>query len=243
VSILLIEDDRTYSRTLARALASRGYAVVVAANVKEGREHALAGDVELILLDRGLPDGDGIDFCAAMRAQGLAVPILILTGRDELTDQVAGYRAGADEYVVKSAHVELLCAKISAHLRPKPVDRRRVGPITVDETAAAVFVDGRRIRVTPTEYSILSTLALHVDQPLDGDHLAAIVWGPTWKLERGALYTNISRLRTKLGKVASAHLSTLRRGKGWVLRSVPEPPATQTSGVRRTAATRARRGA
>ena len=240
MSILLIEDDPAYARTLARVLASRGYTVVVAPNVREGRAHALDGDVELILLDRGLPDGDGIDFCAAMRAQGLTVPILILTGRDELNDQVAGYRAGADEYVVKPAHLDLLCAKITAHLRPKPVDRRRVGPITVDETAAAVFVDGRRIRVTPTEYSILSTLALHVDQPLDGDHLAAIVWGPAWKLERGALYTNISRLRTKLGKAASAHLSTLRGGKGWMLRSGTEPPTVHSSGVRRAAPARRR---
>ena len=219
VTLLLIEDDAACARTVVRGLSTRGYSVLVAPSVQTARQHVHRGDIELILLDRGLPDGDGIEFCAAVRREGLAIPILILTGRDELNDQLAGYRAGADEYVVKPAHLDLLCAKIDAHLRAKPSGRRTIGPITIDENKALVFVEGRRVRVTPTEYAILSTLALHVDQPIDRDHLAAIVWGESWKLECGTLYTNISRLRTKLGEAAAAHFCTLGRGQGWVLRS------------------------
>jgi DNA-binding response OmpR family regulator len=219
VAILVVEDEPVLARTLVRVLGER-FDVILERSAEGARRRSKEATIELILMDRHLPDGDGVEVCGQLRASGVSLPIIILTGSNELSHQLAAYRAGADEYVTKPADTDLLCAKIAAHLRPRqPAGVRRVGPIAIDLRLRRAAVDGNSIRLSPTECRILMALAEHVDQLLPSDHLAALVWGPNWKLERNSLYAYVSKMRAKLGPAAAAHVIT-EPGRGWMLRSM-----------------------
>ena len=222
VAILLVEDDPVLARTLMRVLGGR-FQVLLERSASGARRCIGDATIELVLLDRHLPDGDGVGVCEELRAAGVSVPIVMLTGSDDLSHQLAAYRAGVDEYITKPVDSDLLCAKIAAHLRPRqPGGVKRVGPIAIDLRLRRAAVDGKPIRLSPTECRILMTLAEHVDQLLPGDHLAALVWGPNWKLERNSLYSYVSKMRAKLGPAAVAHVVT-EPGRGWMLRSKVVP--------------------
>jgi DNA-binding response OmpR family regulator len=219
MAILVVEDDRSCAAAIERLLCAE-HQIIVEHSASAGRRRGVESAVELIIIDRGLPDGEGLALCQELRADGVMVPILVLTGSDALHEQVAGYDAGCDEYLTKPIQPSLLRAKVLAHLRPKaPVHVRSVGPITIKLLPRpAVEIEGERVGVTMVEFDILWVLSEHIDLWLDGDHLAALVWGPQWRIERSTLYSHISRLRSKLG-AAAAHLQT-SRGRGWSLRTL-----------------------
>ena len=219
MAILVVEDDRSCAAAILRLLCAE-HQIIIEHSANAGRRRGVESAVELIIVDRGLPDGEGLALCQELRADGVTVPILILTASGGLHEQVAGYEAGCDEYLTKPIQPSLLRSKVLAHLRPKAsVHVRSVGPITIKLLPRrCVEREGERVAVTIVEFDILWVLAEHVDLWLDGDHLAALVWGPEWRIESSTLYSHISRLRSKLG-AAGAHLQTVR-GRGWSLRTL-----------------------
>jgi two-component system, OmpR family, response regulator QseB len=222
VTILLVDDDVLYARAIARALQPHDVVVEHSAAAAVIRARDL--DTQLIVLDKGLPDGDGVELCALLRSLGVRMPILILTADDELRVQLAAYRAGADEYISKSTDVDVVRAKVDAHLRPRPAHAvRRVGPIALYEHRRTVVVHDHPVELSWVELEILLILMHHLDQILDGDHIAALVWGPSWQRERATLASRIRHLTEKLGPRSAAYFS-LDGDRGWMLRSRPLHP-------------------
>ena len=162
--ILLVEDDSDLQRLLKKALVDAGYVVDAAGDGEEG--HFL-GDTEpydAVILDLGLPKMDGVRVLEKWRHDGRKMPVLILTARDRWSDKVAGFDAGADDYLAKPFHTEELLARVRALLRRAAglaTSEIDVGPLKIDTRASRVIVDGNPVKLTSLEYRLLSYLAHH----------------------------------------------------------------------------------
>ncbi|MGB0906459.1 MAG: response regulator transcription factor, partial [Maricaulaceae bacterium] len=162
--ILVVEDDPDLSRQLSQSLVDAGYAVDVAGDGEEG--HFL-GDTEpydAVILDLGLPLIDGVSVLQKWRSDGRTFPVIILTARDQWSEKVAGFDAGADDYLSKPFHTEELLARIRALVRRAAghsTDSIEVGDLLVDNRAARIFVDGSPIKLTSHEFRLISYLAMH----------------------------------------------------------------------------------
>src|SRR5437762_5228024 len=179
--VLLVEDNPRMARGLETALRNRGYEVLCVPNA----ELALAAPpVDLVLLDLGLPDRDGLEVCRELRRRG-DVAIIAVTARAEERDRVSGLRTGADDYVVKPFGVAELHARIEAVMRraarsPAPREPVTVGGLTVDHGSRRVTVDGREVAVTRKEFDILCALARQPGTVVTRERLLAEVWQTTW---------------------------------------------------------------
>ncbi|MGK5741619.1 response regulator transcription factor [Micromonospora sp. URMC 103] len=199
--VLLVEDDVRVSAALAGALRRTGYAV----NCATTAEEALAAPAaDLVLLDLGLPDRDGLEVCRRLRERSRHLPIIAVTARGEEHDRVAGLRTGADDYVVKPFSMAELQARIEAVLRrvvhaARPTsDVLEVGPLRLDVTARHVTLDGREISLTRTEFEVLLTLASRPGVAVTREELLLAVWQTTFGGGR-TLEVHIAALRAKLG--------------------------------------------
>src|SRR5690348_18409363 len=162
--ILLVEDDKDLQRQLKKALIDAGYVVDVAGDGEEG--HFL-GDTEpydVVILDLGLPKMDGVRVLESWRKSGKKMPVLILTARDRWSDKVAGFDAGADDYLAKPFYTEELLARVRALLRRAAglaSSEIEIGPLRIDTRASRVTVDGNPVKLTSLEYRLLSYLDHH----------------------------------------------------------------------------------
>ncbi|MGE5828896.1 MAG: response regulator transcription factor [Micromonosporaceae bacterium] len=198
--ILLVEDDARVAAALAAALRRRGYDVIHTGTAAAALE---APAVDLVLLDLGLPDGDGIEVCRELRRRDEQVAIIVVTARTEERDRVVGLRTGADDYVVKPFSMTELQARIEAVLRRTaragPADRvLEVGPVRVEVAARRATVNGEEVALTRKEFDILVTLAREPGAVVEHDRLALAVWQTTW-VGRHTLEVHIGSLRAKLG--------------------------------------------
>lgn len=199
--ILVVDDERGIRRFLRASLNAHGYQVLEAATGQQGIEAATSDRPDLIILDLGLPDLDGVDVTRQLR-EWSPVPIVILSvrGRDE--DKIAALDAGADDYLTKPFSTGELLARIRVAMRhaARTVDEPVItaGDLVVDVAHRAVTVGGREISLTPIEYTLLKTLALSAGKVLIHRHLLREVWGPGYDQDANLLRVNISKLRHKI---------------------------------------------
>ena len=200
--VLLVDDDTMLRASLAEQLAAEGaYAPVEAGSVAEGRQKAQEGLYEFMILDVGLPDGDGRKLCAALREDGISCPIVLLTAADGDADTIEGLEAGANDYITKPFRFAVLMARLHAHLRNHEQSEEavyRIGPYTF-RPSAKILVDpqDKKIRLTEKETNILKFLYRSGDT-VARETLLHEVWGYNPAVTTHTLETHIYRLRQKI---------------------------------------------
>jgi len=214
-NVLLAEDDPAISEPLARALTREGYHVIVQ-GTGQGAVRS-APDVDLVVLDLGLPDMDGLDVARAIRAQGLTTPVLVLTARADEVDLVVGLDAGADDYVTKPFRLAELLARVRALLRRthgevEVEDEIRGQDVRVDVAAHRAFQADRELHLTTKEFDLLRVLVANVGTVVVRDTLMREVWGSELVGSTKTLDMHVSWLRRKLGDDANSprYISTVR---------------------------------
>lgn len=215
---MVVEDDAQLAELLSRVFSEEQFEVKVCASLREA-EHAIEQrDFDVIVLDRMLPDGDGLELCASLRARHEDVPILMLTARSEVPERVAGLHAGADDYLGKPFEIEELLARLRAlQRRTRASWLISAGPLVIDRRSRVVFVDGERVELTLREYSLLDRLALTRGEAVSRQRLLEDVWNVKTDPGTGVLNVHVSRLRDKLG--AFAWLVETVHGEGYRLRT------------------------
>jgi len=216
VRILVVDDHDEVRSLLRRALARDGHVVRTAAHL-EGARTVLAGrDVDLVVLDVGLPDGPGLDLCRELRAVGHRVPVLVLTAQAQISRRIEGFEAGADDFVAKPFAVAELRARVHALGRRGPLPRRtlvQVADAELDVAARRAKIAGREVPVTAREWSILDLLVTRGGRLVARDEILDVVWGDASASASASLDVMIGRIRRKLGE---AVIRTVR-GEGYAL--------------------------
>ena len=218
--LLLIEDDPMIGQGVQQALRLEGYAVDWARDGRAG-ELALADNpYDLVLLDLGLPQKDGITLLERQRQRGLTLPVLIVTARDAVADRVRGLDAGADDYLVKPFDLNELSARIRALLRrqrEQPTPVISLGPLRFDPANHTVELDGVPVKLSAREFSLLGALLEHPGRPLSRAQLEERLYGWDEEVDSNAVEVHIHALRKKLGAEWVRNL----RGVGYYV-AVPE---------------------
>ncbi len=206
--ILLVEDDSFLRSGLTELLDQAGYATDACTSAQEAREHVAKGGCDLIVLDIGLPDGDGIGLCKAWRLNGLRTPILFLTACDEEIQVVRGFDAGGDDYVTKPFRMLELLSRIRALLRRgAPAPLARAG-LEIDMERMTVRKDGETVFLTPIEFRLLSAILRAGGRIVARDKLLNDIWDMGGQfIDGNTLSVHISRLREKIG---AEHIRTVR---------------------------------
>jgi two-component system response regulator MprA len=203
--LLLVEDDRELRELLARGLGEEGFDVRAVALGGDALRSAREREPDAIVIDIGLPDTDGRDVCLALRAEGSRAPVLFLTARDAVTDRLAGFEAGGDDYVVKPFAIEEVVARLRALVRRAGVDTAtEVGLLRLDPVTHSVTCGGRAIDLTPTEFRLLAALAARPRENLTRQRLLATAWPDGAIVRDNTLDVYLARLRRKLGDCADA---------------------------------------
>jgi DNA-binding response OmpR family regulator len=205
VTILLVEDDEVIAEPLIFGLRDAGFQVLHSTNGKEGLALARSASPSLILLDVMLPGMDGYAVCRTLRKES-AVPILMLTARDQEMERVMGLELGADDYIVKPFSFRELLARVRAVLRRQDLnhglaetsDQLVVGELRMDHAARQVWRGERQIDLTQREFDLLHTLLAHAGQALTRQDLLDAVWGTEWIGDVRTLDVHIRWLREKL---------------------------------------------
>jgi DNA-binding response OmpR family regulator len=207
--VLLVEDDQRLARVLRRLLEDDRHVVEVAHDGREGLELATSpAGIEVVILDIGLPDIDGLEVARRVRKAGSEMAILMLTARDTVNDRVTGLDAGADDYLVKPFAYEELSARLRALARRSEPGPRRpdpvlaAGPIALDERTRRVTVEGSLVDLSPREFSLLECLLRHSGQTLSRDQLLDQAWPFSVAVTPNAVDAYVHYLRTKLGPAA-----------------------------------------
>ncbi|MGE0666421.1 MAG: response regulator transcription factor [Sphingomonadales bacterium] len=199
---LVVEDDPDLIRQLSETLRTEGYAVDQAT---DGEEAQYLGEVEpydVVVLDLGLPVLDGVSVLKGWRAKGRTMPVLILTARGQWSEKVAGFDAGADDYLTKPFQMEELLARIRALIRraaghASPV--MKCGPVEVDTNSATVTVNGESIKLTGHEYKLLSYMIHHLNKIVSRTELTEHIYDQDFDRDSNTIEVFVGRLRKKLG--------------------------------------------
>jgi DNA-binding response OmpR family regulator len=217
VRVLLAEDDQAISEPLARALRREGYHVEVRADGEMALRYAVVDGVDIVVLDLGLPGMDGLEVCRRMRAEGLAIPVLILTARADEVDTVVGLDAGADDYVTKPFRLAELLARVRALLRRgSPEPGTGVQGVRIDVDSHRAWVDEEELTLTAKEFDLLRVLVRDAGKVVTREQLMREVWDTSWWGSTKTLDMHVSWLRRKLGDdAANPRFITTVRGVGF----------------------------
>ena len=214
--VLLAEDDTSISEPLARALRREGYDVDVSSDGPGTLEAALAGGIDLIVLDIGLPRLDGLEVCRRLRSDGQTVPVLILTARADEVNTVIGLDAGADDYVTKPFRLAELLARVRALLRRGTPETSIVQGVRVDADARRAWIGDSELELTTKEFDLLSVLVGDAGKVVTREQIMREVWDSKWWGSTKTLDMHISWLRRKLGDDAhNPRYITTVRGVGF----------------------------
>jgi two-component system KDP operon response regulator KdpE len=224
-AVLIVEDEPQMRRFLRATLGAHGFRVVEAATIAEGTRAATAEPPALVLLDLGLPDGDGIDLVKRLR-EWSQVPVIVLSARGREDDKIAALDAGADDYLTKPFGTGELLARIRVALRhARSSDGSSgdpvlvAGPIRIDQARHEVTVDGSPVHLTPIEFRLLQVMAASAGKVLTHRHLLREVWGPSAVEHTHYLRVHMAALRRKIeADPARPHWLATEPGVGYRLR-------------------------
>ena len=223
--ILLVEDERSAARMIAKGLREHGYAVDVVGDGASAVQQAATASYDVVMLDLLLPVKSGLDVCRELRAKGDAVPVLMLTARDAVDDRIIGLDAGADDYLTKPFHFGELLARVRALTRRRalPLLPERVvcGRLVLNTRTQEAWVDGRSITLTAREYALLEYLCRKEDAVVSREEIAEHVWDNRYDPCSNVIDVYVRRLRRKLDRGAASVIRT-RRGAGYQLSGAPE---------------------
>ena len=216
----ICEDDAGLRSVLTRALADEGFDVRAVAGGRLAVQEFSAAPPDVLVLDIGLPDADGRDVCQALRAHGVEAPVIFLTARGELTDRLAGFHAGGDDYLTKPFALAELVARVRALLKrhgrePEPPG---TGELRLDPAAHGARVGDRTQALTPTEFRLLAAFAARPGEVIRRRELVAAAWPDGAIVHDNTLDAYIGRLRRKLRALESTAQIGTARGVGYVLR-------------------------
>jgi two-component system, OmpR family, response regulator len=214
--LLVVEDEPDLLTVLSQALREQGYAVDVASNGRDGLFKAQGGQYDGVILDLMLPLIDGLEVLRQLRNEGHAVPVLLLTARDALSDRVRGLDTGADDYVVKPFDMAELLARLRAIVRRAGGTATaliQLGGIQIDTTRQMVLKDGQEVALTPREYSLVELLALHRGRLVTRNTIYDHLFDEEDDSLSNLVDVHISNVRKKLGK----DFIITRRGRGYII--------------------------
>ncbi|MQA81484.1 MAG: response regulator [Streptosporangiales bacterium] len=201
--VLLAEDDASISQPLTRAFRREGYDVDVTETGTDTLAQASDSTLDLLVLDLGLPEMDGLDVCRRLRADGHAVPILVLTARADEVDTVVGLDAGADDYVTKPFRLAELLARARALLRRGVPETSAVHGVRIDVDSRRAWLGEEELSLTTKEFDLLRVLVREAGKVVSREQLMHEVWDAKWWGSTKTLDMHISWLRRKLGDEAA----------------------------------------
>ncbi|MBM7519841.1 response regulator transcription factor [Nocardioides nitrophenolicus] len=219
--ILIVEDEERIASFVAKGLRAEGHRTTVAADGHAGLDHALAGDVDLVVLDIGLPGLDGFELLDQLRSQGSRVPVIVLTARDSVTDTVSALDGGADDYMAKPFRFAELNARVRLRLRQAGAapsgdggpDALSAAGIVLDLRTRRATVSGREVELSAREFALAEIFLRHAGQVLSREQLLDHVWGLDFDPGSNVVDVYVGYLRRKLGAAAI----TTVRGMGYRL--------------------------
>jgi DNA-binding response OmpR family regulator len=219
--ILLVEDDPALALEIVRALERERWPVDHVSSLGDAFEAVIMLPYRLILLDRRLPDGDGIGLVPAAKSRPSPPSIIFLTARDEVTDRIEGLDAGADDYLVKPFALEELLARVRAACRRSPAGSARgpieVGRLSFDPVTREVRVDARSLLLSRRELALLELLVRRAGRVVQRSHLESELYGLDGEFTTNALETLVSRLRRRLDDAAAGVELLTIRGVGYMV--------------------------
>ena len=204
--ILVVEDDATVRNLITTTLKSNDYRYITASNGEAAIMAATTQQPDIVFLDLGLPDLDGVEIIRRIRTWS-QIPIIVISARSEDSDKVSALDTGADDYLTKPFSVTELLARLRVAQRrisssaAKPEDSVfRNGNLTIDYGAGCAFLKGEALKLTPTEYKLLCLLAKDVGKVLTHTYLTDKIWGSSWDSDMASLRVHMATLRKKLEK-------------------------------------------
>jgi two-component system OmpR family response regulator len=217
----LCEDDDELRGVLREALEGVGMVVRATASGAEAVRRFAEDPPDVLVLDVGLPDADGRDVCQALRARGVATPVLFLTARDALPDRLSGFHAGGDDYLTKPFALAELLVRVQALVRrvsPEAGTASLPGGLTLDPGAHAIRNGGQSVALTPTEFRVLAALAARPGEVVRRGALVAAGWPDGAIVHDNTLDAYLARIRRKLREAGVDAAVETARGVGYVLR-------------------------
>lgn len=222
--LLLVEDEAEIQRFLARALSEAGFAVDAASDAKTAMQCVAEAVYDILVVDLGLPDQDGIELILSMRRVGVKAPVLILSARRSVDDRVKGLEEGGDDYLTKPFALAELVARLRNLLKRDGGTERarttlRIQDLELDLIQREVTHAGKSIRLTTQEFMLLEFLCRNAGRIVTRSMILEKVWGIRFEPKTNNLDVHMSRLRAKIETVARRPIIETLRGKGYVLRS------------------------
>jgi two-component system response regulator MprA len=222
--LVIAEDDRAVRESVTRALELEGYEVEAVSDGAAALEAAAREGVDLLILDLGMPNVDGLTVCRRLRSAGSRMPILVLTARTEVSDRVSGLDAGADDYLPKPFSLDELLARLRSLLRRSTYDADeateiRVDDLVIDEAARRAWRGSRELELTKTEFDLLELLARNHGVVLSHSNIYDQIWGYDFGPDSKALAVYIGYLRRKSEEAGEPRMIQTVRGVGYTLRS------------------------
>jgi two-component system, OmpR family, copper resistance phosphate regulon response regulator CusR len=218
--ILIAEDEARLAAFLEKGLRANGYTTTVAGDGPTALALARDDEFDLLILDIGLPELDGLSVLRTIRAQGQRMPVIILSARDEVEDKVAGLERGADDYVTKPFRFEELLARVRVRLRDSGTAEQtvlRAGDLVLDLRTRRAAVDGASVELSAREFTMLEVFMRHAGQVLAREQLLSHVWGYDYDPGSNVVDVYVGYLRRKLG---AERIATVR-GMGYMLNAEP----------------------
>jgi two-component system copper resistance phosphate regulon response regulator CusR len=221
VRLLLVEDEPMTAQMLAKGLREHAYAVDVARSAGQALALAIETDYELMVMDLGLPDADGLSLCRRLRENGATAAILILTARSGVPSRIAGLDSGADDYLTKPFDFGELLARLRAltrrATRPPQPERLVMGSLVIDTKSHEAFCHGINVQLTTREYALLEFLARRSGRVVTRADIAEHVWDNSYDPLSNVIDVYIRRLRSKLAPGGCEDAIRTRRGEGYQL--------------------------
>ena len=220
MKILVVEDQTRLAHLVKQGLTERAYTVTTVSNCAQARDALCEDNFDLIILDLGLPDGDGLDLLREWRRSGFKEPVLILSARDGVQDRIKGLDLGADDYLPKPFSLEELLARVRSQLRRQSDVKETVlecRGIRLDLLHHTALVHGQQVDLTRREFALLEIFMQSPGRILTRTFISEKIWASHYEVDTNLLDVYMSRLRTKLETTADKPLFKTVRGVGYQL--------------------------